>query len=121
MGLVDLLEGLGRLFHVVAVPVGVVEEGQLLEPFFYCCFVRFLIESQDFEVLGAGGHCAALLSASGQPRAAQGSKAWIGGLAERSSQQAEDEGLVIPAESKQRTCQEQLARSESVRGFTVVP
>ena len=117
--LVDLLEALGRLVHIVAISVGVVEECQLLEGFFYGCLVRFLVESQHFEVLRAGGGRHRSLSASGQPRAAQvptcprrahGSEAWIGGLAERSSQQAKDEGLVIPAETTQRTCQEQLDR-----------
>ena len=55
MGLVDLLEALGRLVHVVAIPVGVVEERQLLERFFYRCLVGCVGESQHFEVLGAGG------------------------------------------------------------------
>ena len=52
--LVDLLEALGRLVHIVAIPVGVVEERQLLERFFYGCLVRLFVESQHFEVLGAG-------------------------------------------------------------------
>ena len=103
MGFIDLLEALGRLFHVVAISVGVVEERQLLEGFFYGCLVRFLIEAQHFEVLGAGRHCAALLSATGQPRAAQGSNAWIGGLAEILAAPFRKRGASYTGESTQRS------------------
>ena len=96
--LVDLLEALGRLLHVVAIPVGVVEERQLLERFFYGCLVRLLIEAQHFEVLGAGRHCAALLSASGQPRAAQRAARKLGSAAwQRCSHLVESGELLMPA------------------------